>query len=63
MEIFKPIEGYLRKMIVSTNIAESSITIDGIVFVIDTLYHKINYFDYKKGLENLIVFPISKSCA
>lgn len=59
MEIFKPCEGYVRKIIVSTNIAESSITIDGVVFVIDTLFHKINYYDYKRGLDNLLVMSVS----
>lgn len=63
MDIFKPIEGYCRKVIVSTNIAESSITIDGVVFVIDSLFVKTNYYDYRRGLDNLLVVPVSKSNA
>ncbi|EAR90543.1 DEAD/DEAH-box helicase, putative (macronuclear) [Tetrahymena thermophila SB210] len=63
MEVFKPSESYVRKIIVSTNIAESSITISGVVYVIDTLFHKINYYDFKRGFENLLVVPISKAAA
>lgn len=61
MEVFKPQDQ--RKIIVSTNIAESSITIDNIVYVVDSMFHKIKYYDYKKGFDELISVPISKSSA
>ena len=62
MEVFAPLEGknYTRKIIVSTNIAESSITLPGVVYVIDCMFHKIKYFDYKRNYETLAVVPISK---
>ncbi|EGR30485.1 hypothetical protein IMG5_130770 [Ichthyophthirius multifiliis] len=63
LEVFKPVDNNTRKIIISTNIAESSITIQGIVYVIDCLHQKINYFDYKKGIDNLQVIPISKQSA
>jgi len=63
MSVFKEAKYRYRKIIVSTNIAESSITIDGIVYIIDSMYQKIRYFDYLKGYDTLNIIPISKSQA
>lgn len=52
-----------RKVIFSTNIAEASVTIDGIVYVIDTGYVKLRNYDAKLGIENLNVVPVSKASA
>lgn len=57
LEVFKG--SNLRKVIVSTNIAESSITIDGIVYVIDCCYQKVKVYDYKRNVDCLRVVPIS----
>ncbi|MES1921174.1 hypothetical protein MHBO_002743 [Bonamia ostreae] len=52
-----------RKVIVCTNMAETSVTIPGIVYVIDALYAKINIFDPDLSLNCLTSVPISKASA
>lgn len=44
-----------RKVIVATNIAETSVTIDGIIHVIDSGYIKQTSFDSRSGLEQLVL--------
>lgn len=60
--IEKPPKG-LRKVVVATSIAETSVTIDGISFVIDPGLTQIKTFDPKSGLESIIVAKISKASA
>ncbi len=48
-----------RKCIVSTNIAETSLTVDGILFVIDTGYVKMKVFNPKMGMDALQVRYVS----
>ena len=49
-----------RKIILATNIAEASLTIPDINFVIDTGLSKVNCFDLKWNQEKLSTFPINK---
>ncbi|OAA71250.1 ATP dependent RNA helicase [Cordyceps fumosorosea ARSEF 2679] len=58
----KPPEG-TRKVVFSTNIAEASVTIDGIVFVVDPGYVKLRAYNPKTGIESLTTTPISKASA
>ena len=44
-----------RKIIVATNVAETSVTIDGIIHVIDTGYIKQTFFDHRTGIEQLVL--------
>ncbi|EAL64818.1 DEAD/DEAH box helicase [Dictyostelium discoideum AX4] len=52
-----------RKCIVSTNIAETSLTIDGIVFVVDPGFSKQKTYNPRSRVESLLVAPISKASA
>ena len=52
-----------RKVVLATNIAETSLTIDGICYVIDTGLCKQKSYNAKSGMESLIVTPISQAAA
>jgi ATP-dependent RNA helicase DHX8/PRP22 len=62
-QVFHPTPEDCRKVIFSTNISETSITVDGIGFVIDCGYVKQKQQNTATGLEALMVVPISKQQA
>lgn len=61
--IFLPQPQGKKKIILSTNIAESSVTIPGVRVVFDTGYHKHVVFDFESGVSHLIKDRISLSSA
>ncbi|TBU56178.1 P-loop containing nucleoside triphosphate hydrolase protein [Dichomitus squalens] len=52
-----------RKVVVSTNIAETSLTIDGIVYVVDPGLSQVKVYNPRIRFESLLVSPISKASA
>lgn len=62
-KIFEPTPEGARKVVLATNIAETSLTIDGIVYVIDPGYVKENIYNPTTGMSNLVVVPCSRASA
>jgi ATP-dependent RNA helicase DHX8/PRP22 len=61
--IFEPAPIGSRKCVIATNIAEASLTIDGIYYVVDPGFCKQKIFNSKIGMDSLIVSPISVASA
>lgn len=61
--VFDPAPPGTRKCVVSTNIAEASLTIDGIYYVIDPGFVKQKVYNAKLGMDSLVVTPISQQSA
>ncbi|KAF9420204.1 DEAH-box RNA helicase prp16, partial [Entomortierella beljakovae] len=62
-KIFEPGENNARKCVVATNIGETSLTIDGILYVVDAGYVKLKVFNPKIGMDSLQITPISQANA
>jgi len=52
-----------RKVIVATNIAETSLTVDGIMYVVDAGYSKLKVYNPRMGMDTLQITPISQANA
>lgn len=61
--VFQPAPPKTRIVILATNIAETSVTVSGVRFVVDCGKAKIKQFRTRLGLDSLLVKPISKSAA
>ncbi|EPS65444.1 hypothetical protein M569_09332, partial [Genlisea aurea] len=61
--VFTPTPRGKRKVIISTNIAETSLTLEGVVYVVDSGFSKQRFYNPIKDIESLVVAPISKASA
>ncbi|KAL8192178.1 hypothetical protein R6Q57_028040 [Mikania cordata] len=61
--VFSPSPRGKRKVVISTNIAETSLTLEGIVYVVDSGFSKQRFYNPITDIENLVVAPISKASA
>ncbi|KAH9797229.1 putative pre-mRNA-splicing factor ATP-dependent RNA helicase DEAH9 [Citrus sinensis] len=62
-QVFSPTPRGKRKVVISTNIAETSLTLEGIVYVVDSGFSKQRFYNPISDIENLVVAPISKASA
>ena len=62
-KIFDPAPPGTRKVVVATNIAETSLTIDGIYYVVDPGFVKQKIYNPKSCMDSLVVTPISQAAA
>jgi HrpA-like RNA helicase len=61
--IFEPSPPGIRKIIIATNIAQTSITVPGIRYVVDSGFVKEKQYDPKTGMDALLVSPISQAAS
>ncbi|XP_073997348.1 ATP-dependent RNA helicase l(1)G0007 isoform X1 [Rhodnius prolixus] len=62
-KIFQASPDGVRKCVVATNIAETSLTVDGIMYVIDSGYCKLKVYNPRIGMDALQIYPISQANA
>ena len=61
MQALRPAPAGVRKVILATNIAETSVTIDGVVYVVDAGLAKMRAFHAGKGIDSLLALPVSQA--
>ena len=59
--IFHP--GAARRIVLATNVAETSLTVPGIRYVVDTGLARVNRYSYRNKVEQLLTEPVSQASA
>lgn len=62
-QVFLPLKGFKRKIVFSTNIAETSVTVSGVKYAVDSGLRKVKVWRHQLGLATLLTVPISKASA
>ena len=62
-KIFQRADQGIRKCVVATNIAETSLTVDGIMYVIDSGFCKLKVYNPRVGIDDLQIYPVSQANA
>ena len=55
--------GARRRVVLATNVAETSLTIPGVVYVVDTGLARVNRYQVRTGVSQLLVEPVSRASA
>lgn len=63
LKVFQRTPPNTRKVVFSTNVAEASVTINGIVYVVDSGFVKLRAYNAMSGLDSLVITPTSKASA
>ena len=63
LKVFEKTSRSTRKIVVATNIAEASVTIDGIVYVVDAGFVKMPAYNASCGIQSLVIAPVSQASA
>lgn len=63
MKVFERVGKNTRKVVLATNIAETSVTINGICYVVDCGFHKLRAFNANTGIDGVTIIPVSQASA
>ncbi len=63
LKVFRPAMRGTRKIVVATNIAETSITIEGVTYVIDSCFVKLKWYNSDTNVDALLVTEVSQASA
>ncbi|XP_061429357.1 probable ATP-dependent RNA helicase DHX35 [Lethenteron reissneri] len=63
MKVFERVGRSCRKVVVATNVAETSVTVPGIAFVVDCGFVKLRAYDPRRAVDALLVTPASRASA